>query len=186
MILSKKNDEEEPLIFQKIEEINITSIPNKQRNKIQELDGLEIISMKKESRNIPQNVDKICIKSLFKKESHIMIQELDGFEILKLEKGPQVPQCVDELEIQREYDMLLVKPVWNKLKIQGAGLNLLAMKKENALENQEIDEFIIAGKNKPELIMQTQTNINYFKIENNKKIITENIIEKINSIELIG
>ena len=67
MILSKKNEEEEPLIFQKIEEINITSIPNKSRYKIQELDGLEIISMKKIIKNIAQNVNKICLKSLAKK-----------------------------------------------------------------------------------------------------------------------
>lgn len=116
--LIKENEEEEPLIFQKIEEINITSIPNKSRYKIQELDGLEIISMKKIIKNIAQNVNKICLKSLAKKESYNMIQELDGFEILKLEKGPQVPQCVDELEIQREYDMLLVKPTWNSLQFK--------------------------------------------------------------------
>ena len=75
MILSKKNEEEEPLIFQKIEEINITSIVNKPRNQIQELDGLEIISMKKIPINISQNVDKICIKSLKKREVHNIIQK---------------------------------------------------------------------------------------------------------------
>ena len=57
MILSKKNEEEEPLIFQKIEEINITSIVNRPRNQIQELDGLEIISMKRIPRNVSQNID---------------------------------------------------------------------------------------------------------------------------------
>ena len=183
----KEKDEE--LLIQKIEEINITAIiPKiKNQNKIQELDGLEILCIdknKNEKENIVQKMDKILInKSL---EDNNIIQELDGIEILKPKKQPHIPQCVDELLISREYDMLLVKPVWNKLKIEGAGLNLLAIKKENALENQEIDEFIIARKNKPELIMQTQTNINYFKIENNKKIIKENIIEKINNIELIG
>ena len=181
MILSKKNDEEEPLIFQKIEEINITSIPNKQRNKIQELDGLEIISMKKVSRNITQNVDKICIKSLFKKESHNMIQELDGFEILKLEKGPQIPQCVDELEIPREYDMLLVKPTWNSLQIQGSGLNLLAVAKDIGLENQEIDEFEILGKERPKLSMQSQNKITILKkiVPQKKEII---VVKPQNSI----
>ena len=173
MILSKKNEDEEPFIFQKIEEINITSIPNKQRNKIQELDGLEIISMKKLSRNITQNVDKICIKSLFKKEAHNMIQELDGFEILKLDKGPQIPQCVDELEIPREYDMLLVKPTWNALQIQGSGLNLLAVKKDTSLENQEIDEFEILAKERPKLSMQSQNKITILKkiIPQKKEII---------------
>ena len=173
MILSKKNEDEEPLIFQKIEEINITSIPNKQRNKIQELDGLEIISIKKLSPNITQNVDKIYIKSLYKKESHNMIQELDGFEILKLDKGPQIAQCVDELEIPREYDMLLVKPTWNTLQIQGSGLNLLAVKKETDLENQEIDEFEILGKEKPKLSMQSLNKITILKqiIPQKKEII---------------
>ena len=150
MILSKKNEEEDQFIFQKIEEINITSIINKQRNSIQELDGLEIISMKK-----PQ----------IKKEYNIMIQELDGLEILKSEKLPNSPQCVDEFEIPREYDMLLVKPSWNNLQIQGSGINLLSIPRDIKLENQEIDEFEIISK---------------------KKIIQNIQIGKIESIELIG
>ena len=199
-IFSQKNSEltgkEEELLIQKIEEINITAIiPKiKDQNKIQELDGLEILCIdknKNEKENTVQKMDKIFInKSIDDKN---IIQELDGIEILKQKKQPHIPQCVDELLISREYDMLLVKPMWNKLKIQGAGLNLLAMKKETALENQEVDEFIITGINKPELIIQTQTNITFFKIENDKKIQTENIhnkinniIEKINNIELIG
>ena len=163
MILSKKNEEEEPLMFQKIEEINITSIVNKPRNQIQELDGLEIISMKKIPITISQNVDKICIKSLKKREVHNIIQELDGFEILKLEKGPQIAQCVDEFEIQREYDMLLVKPSWDSLQIQGSGLNLLAESRDLALENQEIDEFEIKGKERPKLSMQSPDKLTILK-----------------------
>ena len=135
MILSKKNEDEEQFIFQKIEEININSIINKQKNSIQELDGLEIISMKK--------------PSMIKEPFSVMIQELDGLEILKSEKAPNAPQCVDEFEIPREYDMLLVKPTWNSLQIQGSGLNLLAMPRDMGLENQEIDEFEILGKDKP-------------------------------------
>ena len=154
MILSKKNEEEEPLIFQKIEEINITSIVNRPRNQIQELDGLEIISMKRMPRNVSQNIDQIFIKSM-KKEGHNMIQELDGLEIVRAEKLPHTPQCVDELEIQREYDMLLVKPTWNSLQIQGSGLNLLAMARDTGLENQEIDEFEILGKDRPIPSMQS-------------------------------
>ena len=169
MILSKKNEEEEPLIFQKIEEINITSILKKGRNQIQELDGLEIISMKRIPKNMVQNVDKINIKSLIKAE--VIIQELDGLEILKLDKTPHIPQCVDELEIQREYDMLLVKPTWTGLQIQGSGLNLLAMQRETALENQEIDEFEIIAKKKDENKMQSLDKISIIK-NKIKKIIS--------------
>ena len=168
MILSKKNEEEEPLIFQKIEEINITSIVNKPRNQIQELDGLEIISMKRLARNVAQNVDKICLKPL--KEVHNMIQELDGLEILKLDKAPHIPQCVDELEIPREYDMLLVKPTWNSLQIQGSGLNLLALSRDMALENQEIDEFEILGKEKPVPSMQSLDKITIIRAPKPQKI----------------
>ena len=102
-----------------------------------------------------------------------MIQELDGFEILKLDKGPQIPQCVDELEIPREYDMLLVKPTWNALQIQGSGLNLLAVKKDTSLENQEIDEFEILAKERPKLSMQSQNKITILKkiIPQKKEII---------------
>ena len=181
---SELKEKDEEILIQKIEEINITAIiPKiKVQNKIQELDGLEILCIdknKNEKENIVQKMDKIFINKSV--EDNNIIQELDGIEILKQKKQQHIPQCVDELLISREYDMLLVKPVWNKLKIQGAGLNLLAMKKETALENQEIDEFIISGKNRPELIIETQTNINYFKIENNKINITENIHNKINN-----
>ena len=58
--------------------------------------------------------------------------------------------------------MLLVKPVWDSLQIQGAGLNLLAIKNEIELENQEIDEFGFSGKEKPENIMEK---VNNFKIK---------------------
>ena len=47
--------------------------------------------------------------------------------------------------------MLLVKPTWNSLKIQGSGLNLLAIPKDMAVENQEVDEFEIIGKSKPKI-----------------------------------
>ena len=87
--------------------------------------------------------------SMIKEPFSVMIQELDGLEILKSEKAPNAPQCVDEFEIPREYDMLLVKPTWNSLQIQGSGLNLLAMPRDMGLENQEIDEFEILGKDKP-------------------------------------
>ena len=189
-INSDLKEKDEDLIIQKIEEINITAIIPKitVKNKIQELDGLEILCIEKNKNkeNIVQKMDKIFInKSL---EDNNIIQELDGIEFLKHKKQPHIPQCVDELLISREYDMLLVKPVWNKLKIQGAGLNLLAVKKETALENQEIDEFSIFGKNKPELIIQTQEKFNYLNKDLFKKIKIQqenNKIEKINDIELI-
>ena len=71
--------EKEPLVFQKIEQINYKSYakpkPRKPRNQIQELDGLEIINYKRakidlkrkeKPKFILQNVDKICLKSLMK------------------------------------------------------------------------------------------------------------------------
>ena len=107
--------EKEPLVFQKIEEINITSLTPKRENEIQELNGLEIINYKR-------NKDKLR----------------NGKEVLEA-------QSLNELEIPREYDMLLVKPSWNSLKIQGSGLNLLAVPKKIELENQEVDELEILG-----------------------------------------
>ena len=188
--------EKEPLVFQKIEQINITSIrpkPRKPRNQIQELDGLEIINYKRpkidlkrkvKPKFIAQNVDKICIKSLFKEEKKkIIIQELDGIEILKSGKDQPIPQSVDELEIPREYDMLLVKPTWNSLQIQGSGLNLLAMPRDMGLENQEVDEFEILGAEKPDLFIESLEKISYEKPKVLQKIqvlipIPENSIEK--------
>ena len=125
--------EKEPLVFQKIEQINYRSIvkpkPRKPINQIQELDGIEIINYKRPKLDLKrktktkltaQNIDKIALKYSIKKvEVKNSIQELDGLEILRAGKKPSVPQCVDELEIEREYDMLLVKPTWNSLQIQG-------------------------------------------------------------------
>ena len=196
--------EKEPLVFQKIEQINITSIrpkSRKPRNQIQELDGLEIINYKRpkidlkrkvKPKFIAQNVDKICIKSLFKEEKKkIIIQELDGIEILKTGKVQPIPQCVDELEIPREYDMLLVKPTWNSLQIQGSGLNLLAMPRDMGLENQEVDEFEILGVEKPELFIESLEKISYEKAKVLQKIqvlihIPENSIQKKDTFKIYG
>ena len=114
-----------PLSFQKIEEIIITSQPNKIGNKIQKLNGLEIINIKKKQ---------------------LILQE----------------QCLNGLEIKREYDMLLIKPTWDSLKIQGSGLNLISLKKEIQLENQEIDEFQISGEGKPEKIIEKTNEVKIF------------------------
>ena len=196
--------EKEPLIFQKIEQINITSIrpkPRKPRNQIQELDGLEIINYKRpkldlkrkvKPKFIAQNVDKICIKSLFKKpEKKNIIQELDGIEIIKSGKEPHIPQCVDELEIPREYDMLLVKPTWNSLQIQGSGLNLLAIPRDMGLENQEVDEFEILGAEKPDLFVESLEKISYEKPKVLQKVqvlipIPENKISKNDGFRIYG
>ena len=69
MILSQRKEEQtgleiipvekEPLVFQKIEQINITSIrpkPRKPRNQIQELDGLEIINYKRPKLDLKRKV----------------------------------------------------------------------------------------------------------------------------------
>ena len=184
-----KEEENIPLVFQKIEEINITSIipEQKNENKIQELDGLEIINIERNgNKNKIQKMDKIYIKS-FKKnyqKNKIIVQELDGLEILKSDKLPYIPQCVDELLIPREYDMLLVKPKYNiNLQIQGSGLNLLSTRKNNIeLENQELDEFVIPAKKnvKKELMIQSQEKI-IFDVS-----LPENIIKKMERFSLKG
>ena len=191
--------EKEPLIFQKIEQINYKSKPKprKPRNQIQELDGLEIINYKRPKRKAiikfsAQNIDKICLKSTMKKvEKKNAIQELDGIQIIKVGKKPNLPQCVDSLEIEREYDMLLVKPAWNSLKIQGSGLNLLAMPRDMGLENQEVDEFEILGMEKPALYIESLEKISYEKPVSLQKIkvlipLPENTIEQPENFKIYG
>ena len=183
--------EKEPLIFQKIEQINITSRkpkPRKQRNQIQELDGVEIINYKRHKkpskyRLIPDSIDSINLRSLVRRKE-MSIQELNGLEILKPIKIPNTPQCVDELEISREYDMLLVKPTWNSLQIQGSGLNLLAIPRDMGLENQEVDEFKILGMEKPELIIDSLDKINYRGLKPEIKIVERKFVPKITKSEL--
>ena len=197
--------EKEPLVFQKIEQINYRSIvkpkPRKPINQIQELDGIEIINYKRPKLDLKrktktkltaQNIDKIALKYSIKKvEVKNSIQELDGLEILRAGKKPSVPQCVDELEIEREYDMLLVKPTWNSLQIQGSGLNLLAMPRDMGLENQEVDEFEILGMEKPDLYIESLEKISYEKPKALQKIkvlipLPENSIVKKDNFRIFG
>ena len=192
--------EKEPLVFQKIEQINYKSRPKprKPKNQIQELDGLEIINYKRPviRKNKPkmtvQNIDKICLKSYMKKpQKKNAIQELDGLQILKAGKMPHMPQCVDELEIEREYDMLLVKPTWNSLQIQGSGLNLLAVPRDMGLENQEVDEFEILGLEKPALYIESLEKISFEKPQSLQKIqvlipLPENSIEQLDNFKIYG
>ena len=205
--------EKEPLILQKTEHFNITSLKRKAkpRNQIQELDGLEIINRKRRNVEafekkveieetrlrrkkllIPQNIDKISIQSLIpKKEYNNVVQELDGIEIIRSMKEAPIPQCVDELVIPREYDMLLVKPTWNSLQIQGSGLNLLAIPRDIGLENQEVDEFEILGMEKPELYIESIEPISYDKPNVLQKIqvlipIPDNSIQKLENWNIKG
>ena len=191
--------EKEPLIFQKIEQINYKSKPQprKPKNQIQELDGIEIIHYKKpdlkrktKTKLTAQNIDKIALIYAVKKVKN-SIQELDGLEIIKAGKKPNLPQCVDELEIEREYDMLLVKPTWNSLQIQGSGLNLLAMPRDMGLENQEVDEFEILGMEKPTLYIESLEKISYEKPKSLQKIqvlipLPENSIVKKDNFKIFG
>jgi hypothetical protein len=91
----------------------------------------------------------------------------------------------------REYDMLLVKPTWNSLQIQGSGLNLLALPRDMGLENQEVDEFEILGMEKPELFVQSLENVTYEKPNVLKKIqvlipLPENNIETLDNFKIRG
>ena len=184
--------EKEPLIFQKIEQINYKSKPKprKPRNQIQELDGFEIIKYNFPKRKIKnkflvQNIDRICLKSSMRKIEKNTIQELDALEIIKTQKKPHIPQCIDALEIEREYDMLMVKPIWDSLRIQGSGLNILALPSDMGLENQGVDEFEILGMEKPTLYMETLEQISIERPDSLQNIqvlipLPENTIEQFN------
>ena len=138
----------------------------------QEMGTLSIITRKPKKENLCQHLESIMIISREKKFKN-EIQELAGLEVLHKKKNKIIQeQRLNGLEIQRDYDMLLVKPVWNSLKIQGSGLNLLAIPRDVQLENQEIDEFEIRGK-QPEKIKVLLP-------------IAENNIQKITNFEIIG
>ena len=176
---------EEELIRRKYEKIS--------NYQIQEMGLLSIITRKPEKNNLCQHLESISIFSLhkpnplkFQKIEEIAIiskiikreneiQELDGLEIIHYKKNKKSEIKIQKLngfELQRDYDMLLVKPCWNSLKIQGIGLNLLAMPRDIELENQEIDEFEIHG-TKPEKIGVLMP-------------LVKNNVEKINNFEIIG
>jgi hypothetical protein len=87
--------------------------------------------------------------------------------------------------------MLLVKPTWNSLQIQGSGLNLLALPRDTRLENQEVDEFEILGMEKPELYMQSLEKITYQKQNIPQKIqviipLPANKIDKLDNFKIEG
>ena len=161
---------------------------------VQEMGILSIITKKPKKNNMPQHLESIMILSKYRKSplsfqkieeinitSHPIkigneVQELDGLEIIhfKKKKKPDLhQQCLNGLEIQREYDMLLVKPQWHSLKIQGTGLNLLAIQREVALENQEIDEIELRGKEQPEKIKVIMP-------------VAPNKMQRINTIKMLG
>ena len=160
---------------------------------IQEMGLLSIIARKPKIKNLCQHLESMMIYSKeklpplkFQKieemkvisheiKSQNKIQQLDAMEILQLKKNKKLPlieQKLNGLEVMRDYDMLLVKPKWDSLQIQGTGLNLLAIPKNVELENQEIDEFEIKGK----------------KLEKIQVLIPipENKIQKMNSFEMKG
>ena len=149
-----------------MQEMGLLSIISKKPKKINLCQHLESIMIYPKEKKYPltfQKIEEIVILShAIKTENEI--QELDGLEIINIKKNKKIilqEQCLNGLEIRRDYDMLLVKPVWDSLKIQGAGLNLLSMKKEEELENEAVDEFEIFAKEKPENIMKK---VNSFKI----------------------
>ena len=195
-ILSNKNYNKSNLTFQKIEEINITSIISSSKynnNKIQELDGIQILNMnnnelKRKNKLLIQKLDRIFIRC-FSHNNYNMIQELDGLEILKQEKQVKIfPQCVDELLIKKQYDKPSnIEPLSKELKIQGSGLNILSLGKNKELQNQQMDKFNIEGLPKFELDIQSQDKITLLKNDIFQNInYDKNILEKIDNIELKG
>ena len=178
-INKKKYEEMRRIIKRKEEEIIKLKLEKIPKLEIQEMGILSIISKKPPKNIMCQHLESIMILSKIKKgplkfqkieeiiiTSHSIkveneIQELDGLEIINIKKKKPLilqEQCLNGLEIRRDYDMLLVKPVWDSLQIQGAGLNLLAIKKEIELENQEIDEFLLPGLEKPQNIIKKVSN----------------------------
>ena len=152
--------------------LSIISKKPKKINLCQHLQSIMILSKEKVPPLKLQKTDKINIGTPFM-EIQNEIQELGSLEIIHRKKNQIFQeQSLNGLEIQREYDMLLVKPVWDSLKIQGSGLNFLALPRNNELENQEIDEFEILG-TKPEKI-------------NVLIPIAENNMQKIANLEIIG
>ena len=187
-------EKEEEIIKKQLEKINNLEIEEigflsiiakkpKNNNMCQHLQSILILSKAKITPIIIQKIEEINISS-FPIKVKYQIQELDGLEIINIKKKKLIlqEQCLNGLEIKRDYDMLLVKPKWDSLKIQGAGLKLIALKKEVELENQEIDEFEILGKEKP---LKKIEKINNFQISGKVKIKPNYTINR-ERIKLIG
>ena len=159
-----------------IQEMGLLSIITKKPKKnivCQHLESIMILSKVKLPPMKFQKIEEINITSERIKDQN-EIQELDGLEILHYKKNKKLEQqCLNGLEIQREYDMLLVKPQWTSLKIQGTGLNLIALPREVTLENQEIDEIELHGKEKPEKIQVLMP-------------VVQNKMQRINTIKILG
>ena len=185
-IIRKKIEKQSKLEIQEMGLLSIISKKPKKNNLFQRLESIMILSKEKEKKStlMFQKIEDIAIESnSIKVENEI--QELDGLEIINIKKKKELilqEQCMNGLEIRRDYDMLLVKPIWDSLKIQGTGLNLLSMKKEVELENQEIDEFEILANERRENIIEK---VNNFKITGKMKIKVDYRINK-QRIKLIG
>ena len=167
-----RKEEEEKIYKKKLEDISKFEIQEmgllsilakkpKKYNLCQHLQSLMILSKPKKSPITFQKIEEIIITSQPNKKGN-KIQKLNGLEIINIKKKKLIlqQQCLNGLEIKREYDMFLFKPSWDSLKIQGSGLNLISLKKEIELENQEIDEFQISGEQKPKIIIEKNGEVN--------------------------
>ena len=112
---------------QSVNEKNNPSLKKtKKFQQIQEIDGIEIWG---DPRNtFPQNKNNYINNIKENVPSNILI---------KFNKKKLYPEIVDNIEIPREYDMLIAKPNWNSLEIQGSGLYFLSCPKNVLTENNQ-------------------------------------------------
>jgi len=97
---------------------------------IDERDSVEILSEPKEPLQA-EYIDELNIQGNIRPENEIQL--IDQMEILPIERKNLIVQNIDELLILRDYDQLLMKPIWDSLEVQASGGLILSSEKRKEL-----------------------------------------------------
>ena len=151
------------------ENIDLFTIDNIEKpiNKPQRIKGFEIIKKVKKPRNryikleqfmIPANKKENKFRSIKNKNiiedtanfqiisvsiRELYQQRLQGFTIYKKEKEPNEIENNYNFLIQKEYDALLARPLWDDLYIQKEDFSILPSFSQSKFKNEVQDDFII-------------------------------------------
>ena len=122
---------------------------------IEERDNIKIVGIQKDPLKA-EYIDELYIQGYNKPDNEIQL--IDQMEILPIERRDLIVQNIDNLLILKDYERLIMKPIWDSLDIQASGGLNLVSHKDLRLERQEIDNFEIIGSIRQTILEQEYIN----------------------------
>ena len=150
-----------PLIIESLDFISIEKDQRLLRGKndrqynLEERDNIKILAMEKDPLKA-EYIDELYIQGYNKPENEIQL--IDQMEILPIERSDLIIQNIDNIFIVKDYDKLIMKPIWDSLDVQASGGLNLVSHKDLRLERQEIDNFEIIGSIRQAILEQEYIN----------------------------